>query len=107
MRVIYRLAYSLRGYDWVLASAVILLIFIGFAAIYSVDRSRGDLLVFSPTQMLAAAIGVIAAAVAAHRHVSFFESATRPVYVAAIFFLVMVFFFGATIRGTTGWFRLG
>src|SRR3989344_1702566 len=40
-------------------------------------------------------------------HISFFESISKPVYIVSILLLVLVLFFGDSIRGTTGWFRFG
>lgn len=107
MRLLYRVGGMARGYDWILFAAAGVLAVIGLTAIYSVDMSRGARLVFFPTQLLAFGIGIVVATAAAHFHVRFLESATRPMYVLAIGLLLSVLFFGQTIRGTTGWFRVG
>jgi len=39
-------------------------------------------------------------------HISFYESTARISYLVAFLSLVAVLFFGETIRGTTGWFRI-
>ncbi len=98
---------SLRQYDWVLIFVVVVLSAIGLSAIYSVDLSRGDTLVYFPTQILALGLGLLVLFVAGSWHVSLYQAAARLVYAASGFLLVAVLFFGTTIRGTTGWFRLG
>lgn len=96
-----------RKFDWVLPIVVFVLTVIGIAAIYSVDLSRGETLTFFPTQVIALGIGMIVFFVAASLHVTVYQSVARLVYIAAIGLLVAVLFFGTTVRGTTGWFRLG
>ncbi|MBT3538810.1 rod shape-determining protein RodA [Candidatus Parcubacteria bacterium] len=100
------LASSWKKFDWILALGVIMLSFIGLAAIYSVDLSRGDTLIYTPTQILALVIAVIVFFVASQFHVSFYESTSRLAYLVAFILLVAVLFFGVNVRGTTGWFRI-
>lgn len=95
----------MRQFDWILLTATILLMIVGFLAVYSVDLSRGDRLTFVPVQGLAIVLGLIAVGVTAHIHTSVFEQKARIIYGGALLLLVLVLFFGVTIRGTTGWFR--
>ncbi len=85
---------------------MMVLFFIGLAAIYSVDLSQGDALIYTPRQIIALIIALIAFVVVSQFHVSFYENTARLAYVVAFLLLVAVLLFGQTIRGTTGWFHL-
>ncbi|MDD2656187.1 MAG: rod shape-determining protein RodA [Patescibacteria group bacterium] len=94
-----------RNFDWILFFSAFVLSLIGLATIYSVDLSRGVALELTSKQMISFGLAIAVFFVASVMHVSFYESAARPVYFLALILLVSVLFFGATIRGTTGWFR--
>lgn len=106
MRLIRSFFLSLRRLDWILIVVTIILTAVGLSAIYSVDLSRGETLQLFPTQIVAAGLGLLALLVASGLHVSVYQSGARVMYLAAAALLVAVLFFGVTIRGTTGWFRL-
>ena len=97
---------SLRQYDWILVLIVFVLSAIGFAAIYSVDLSRGAPLVFFPVQLIALGIGTVGLSVAALMHMRIFELQARWIYALGAILLATVLVFGVTVRGTTGWFRI-
>ena len=107
MSFVRKIATETRQYDWVIVAVVGVLSAIGFASIYSIDLSRGESLVYSPTQVLAFLIGVGVLFFAARVHMSFYQSSAKLVYVFAVLLLVSVLFFGESVRGTTGWFRFG
>ena len=86
---------------------VFVLLVFSFASIYSIDLSRGEKLTYFPMQMLACAIGVVMFFIASRMHVTFYRTMSKAVYLAAFIMLILVFFFGDTIRGTTGWFKIG
>jgi len=98
---------SLRGFDWVFLATVIFLMAIGFAVIYSVDLSRGSELIYTKKQMVAFGIGLVVMMIAAVTQTSFFRNYSKWIYFLSVILLVAVLFFGATIRGTTGWFNFG
>ncbi len=98
-------ALNWRRFDWIVFAAVLILTMVGLTAIYSVDLSRGDTLIFFPTQALALGLGMIVLFSLASLHISFFESTARLWYVLALVLLITVLFFGESVRGTTGWFR--
>ncbi len=100
-------AFRRLKFDWVLASAVLLLIAFGLEAIYSVDLSRGSTLLFFRKQLLFTGIGIIVFTVASLTHYSFFRSAAKLGYLGAAVLLVAVLVVGQTIRGTRGWFVVG
>lgn len=97
---------SWRKFDWVIALTVTILSAIGLSAIYSVDLSRGSELSFTPTQIISLGISLVVFFIAASMHISFYENTSRLVYVVGALLLVGVLLFGATVRGTTGWFRV-
>lgn len=86
---------------------VFVLLVFSFASIYSIDLSRGDKLIYFPTQFLALMIGLGVLLIALRFHMAFYQAISKPVYVLSVLMLVGVLFFGETIRGTTGWFRIG
>lgn len=97
---------TFRGYDMILLFTTIVLSCIGLAAIYSVDLSRGGGLSFFPRQILAFVIGLIVLFIFSRLHITFYEAHAKLIYILALVLLIAVLFFGSTIRGTTGWFRL-
>lgn len=94
-------------FDWVITLIVFVLTAVGIAAIYSVDLSQGNELIYFPTQITALVLGIIALFLASLVHTSVYQSASRWAYGISFILLVAVLFFGVTIRGTTGWFRVG
>lgn len=98
--------YSLRNVDWLLVVIVLVLVSVGLAAIYSIDLSKGTVLEFFPTQFVALVLGLIAMGLAAFIHISFYRNMAKPAYILAGLLLLLVLFFGVTVRGTTGWFRM-
>jgi rod shape determining protein RodA len=95
-----------RKTDWWLIITTIILSFIGLAAIYSIDLSRGDSLIYIPRQITALLLGLIVLFVSASFHISFYENSSKFFYIFSIILLIAVLFFGDNIRGTTGWFRI-
>ena len=98
---------TLRHYDWPLVIVASILMTIGFAAIYSVDLSRGGSPVYFPTQLIAFMIGAVGLFFVSRSHMSLYQAAAPASYAAALLLLLGVLIFGETIRGTTGWFRVG
>ncbi len=99
------LEYS-RRLDWILLGTALALTGIGLAAIYSIDLSRGGELNFFSTQFLALGIGTGVLLVAASWHLARYEKMAPLFFLLTILIVVGVLFFGATIRGTRGWFRI-
>lgn len=95
-----------RKFDWFLFSLVLAIVFIGLAAIYSVDLSISDSLVYFPTQLLALVLAIILFFIISSLHFSFFRSVAKIAYATALILLFSVLIFGQNIRGTTGWFRV-
>lgn len=98
---------KLKKIDWLLLLITLLIIALGLSAIYSVDLSRGEDLIYFPTQLLALALGVGLIFIVGFFHVSVYHASAKLAYLTAVLLLIGVLFFGENIRGTTGWFRLG
>src|SRR3989338_258115 len=106
MRFSFLDGFSSRHFDWVLVLVVFVLSMIGLAAMYSVDLSRGETLQFFPKQAVALFLGLLCIFGGSLIHVRAYQSFAPVVYAGALVLLVLVLFFGTTIRGTTGWFRV-
>lgn len=99
--------FSSRSFDWVLFLSVCLTIAMGLAAIYSVDLSRGQELVYFRKQFLSVAVGMTLLVLASATQYTFFRSNAKLFYVLSLLLLVSVILFGVNIRGTRGWFNFG
>lgn len=95
------------SYDWILILLVVVLTAIGFAAIYSIDLSKGTTLTYLPTQATSFFIGLVLLFVMSRIHSSVFFASAKWWYVASLLLLILVLFFGSNVHGTTGWFRFG
>src|SRR3989338_10636937 len=98
---------NFKKYNWTLIVLVGVLCAFSFAAIYSIDLSRGEKLVFFPTQLAAFVIGLVLLFLSARFDASFFQAMTKPIYLLSIILLVLVLWLGESVRGTVGWFRFG
>jgi len=106
MKTLSSLFSSLRNFDWLVLALVLVLVSIGLSSIYSIDLSRGEDSSFLSTQFLATILGLGLFFIAGFLHVAFYRSSAKLIYLLSLALLVLVLFFGATIRGTTGWFRV-
>jgi rod shape determining protein RodA len=94
-------------FDWLLLGATLLLFCLGLAAIYSVSLSQDntDFANFKK-QIVFGAVGIIALFLISVINYSAFRVYSRLIYWVAALLLILVLFFGSTIRGTTGWFAI-
>lgn len=99
--------FSPRNFDWILFTAVFLLMAIGLTAVYSVDLSRGSELVYFKKQLIAMGLGFFLLLSASLTQYTFFRSTAKLWYVAAAAMLIFVLVFGQVVRGTKGWFYIG
>lgn len=97
---------SPRSFDWPLFTAVILLILMGLAAVYSVDLSRGSNLFFFKKQLLAFSIGLVILFSASISQRALWRYLAKWWYLFCLLLMMAVLIFGQTIRGTKGWFSL-
>lgn len=92
--------------DWILLSVTSLLLGVSLVMLYSVSSSFGSNAIFV-RQAIFVGCGLIlmlSFPFFDYRHISRFST---PIYFAMIGALIVVLFFGATIRGTSGWIQLG
>ncbi len=99
--------FSSRSFDWVLFLSVCLTIAMGLAAIYSVDLSRGQQLIYFRKQLISVGVGLALLVLASLTQYSFFRSYAKLFYALSLVLLVTVILFGVNIRGTRGWFNFG
>jgi len=96
-----------KNFDWILLVAILLLLSLSLAAIYSVDLSWGRELTFFKKQIIALVIGLGLFFFASTQRYTFFRSLAKPLFSLAFLLLFFVLIFGQTVRGTTGWFLVG
>lgn len=96
-----------RKGDVPLLIAALVLMAFGFAAIFSVELSRGGTSVFLQKQAIALGVGMLAYMVIAHVNYHALRHYARGLYILGIVLLVAVLIFGRTLNGVTGWFVLG
>ncbi len=103
-----KLIIYLKNFDWIMFTAVLLLVCFGLAEIYSValGRSQVDLLNFKK-QIIFIILGIILLFILAFFDYHSLRSYSKYFYFSGLVLLVAVLFFGQTIRGTKGWFNLG
>lgn len=93
--------------DWALNVAILCLLLLGTASIYSVELARADGFGLLQKHFVALGLGVLLFLGAIRMHFSGWRIMARGVYVGSILLLIAVLIFGVEIRGTTGWFNLG
>lgn len=98
----------LKKFDWILFSAVILLLCFGLAELYSIALSQDhfDILNFKK-QVLFSIVGVLMLFFLAFFDYYNLRSFNNFIYLIGLVLLVSVLLFGSSIRGTKGWFDLG
>ena len=98
---------ALRKGDVLLMIAAAVLIAFGFAAIFSIELSRGSENVFLQKQAIALGIGLVACAVIAAMNYHALRHYARGFYIGGVVLLVLVLILGRTLNGSTGWFVVG
>ncbi len=103
-----RLLQNLRHFDWILLSAVLLLVVFGLVEIYSIALGQDtvDLLNFKK-QLIFVAVGIVLLFAFSYFDYSALSSLGNYFFLIGLLLLVGLLFFGVTIRGTRGWFSLG
>ncbi len=96
-----------RSWDSPLLALTGSLLAVGLAAIYSSSLSRPELANLFGRQLVGVGVGLGCLLAAAWFDYRNYRSWSRLIYFGSLALLVMVLMFGSTIRGTTGWFRLG
>lgn len=94
--------------DWPLLISMVVLLAFGFAAIYSVALSQPESDFLNVKKQAGAVLlGGLLAIFAARANYRLLRNYALLLYGVGNLSLVLVLFFGETIRGTTGWFALG
>lgn len=108
MRAVGDLFLRIRSMDWALFFSVLVLLFLGMAAIYSVDLSRdASDLTNLKKQFITLLIAGVAVLIVAGSNYHFLEHYRTTMYVVGIALLLGVLLMGHTIRGARGWYVLG
>ncbi len=102
-----KLIIYLKNFDWIMFTAVLLLICFGLAEIYSValGRSQLDLLNFKK-QIIFIIVGIILLFLLAFFDYHSLRSYSKYFYIGGLILLIGVLLFGQTFRGTKGWYTL-
>lgn len=94
--------------DWLMLVSVALLLLVSFLALYSVSRDAvGTDLGNFRKQLVSAVIGIILMFSVAFYDYRTIGLLSTKLYFATLAMLILVLFFGTTVRGTTGWIGLG
>ena len=98
----------MRSIDWVLLFSVLTLLFLGVAAIYSVDLSK-DLVQFVNVkkQLFAVFVALVLSLFVILSNYKLLQNYAPLLYFVGCGLLSTVLFFGETIRGARGWFVFG
>jgi rod shape determining protein RodA len=96
---------SFKYFDLILFGSSILLLLLGLLMIYSTTlESEGNLLLRQGAVAVAGLIGMFAVAFYDYRNL---KKLTGVIYIAILVALVVVYFFGANIRGSVRWIDFG
>ena len=98
--------------DWVLVALLLLLIVIGWFAIYTADFDETNASIFNTARGYGRQLRWIGVALTIAFFMQlldtrFFITLAYPIYLSAMSLLLMVLLMGATISGSQSWFRLG
>ncbi|KKS41347.1 rod shape-determining protein RodA [Candidatus Kuenenbacteria bacterium RIFCSPLOWO2_12_FULL_42_13] len=98
---------NLKKMDWLLFTPVLLLIIFGLATLYTTNLNveNPDWTAFNK-QLLSAGLGLIGLFVIKFIDYRRLTNYSWLIYIVALILLAVVFLWGKTIRGTTGWFVL-
>jgi rod shape determining protein RodA len=96
-------------FDWILLSAVGLLLGISLAVLYSISTSEGAIssgsVFVKQCGYVVIGLGVMVFLSLANYH--YFRSYANYLYFGSLFLLILVLIIGKTIRGTVGWIGIG
>ncbi|HBH17173.1 MAG TPA: rod shape-determining protein RodA [Candidatus Veblenbacteria bacterium] len=96
-----------QSWDMLLLAFTVLLLLVGLVELYSSSFSRPELTSFFNRQVVAAVIGIVAMVFFSFIDYRLYRSWSKLIYILSIVLLSAVLIFGQTLRGTTGWLRLG
>jgi len=95
-------------FDWILLAAVFLLISLGMVALYSISSTGGNLnLDHFNKQLVSISIGTVLMLFFSFHDYRTFNSYSTKLYFGVIIILMLIIFWGTTVRGTSGWIGIG
>ncbi|MFH1661865.1 MAG: rod shape-determining protein RodA [Candidatus Falkowbacteria bacterium] len=98
----------LKNFDWILFTAVFLLVCFGLIEIYSVALGKGEIdLLNLKKQFFFIIIGLVFLFLFSFLDYHVLRSYCKYIYLFGVLLLVGVLVFGEEIRGTQGWFYIG
>ena len=100
------IAQTLKKFDWIIASAIVLLTALGLVIIYSTTLDTGGFN-RAEKQLLSFCIGLVVFIFFALIDYRIFRNYAVPLFVALILSLIAVRLFGPVTRGARSWFDLG
>lgn len=99
---------AFRRIDWILFLSVLALTGFGLLAIWTIDLAQDSDHFFNFKKQLAfVGVGIFFTLAGALVDYRALRALARPLYVSGAVLLIAVIAFGATIRGTRGWFEIG
>lgn len=103
-----RLAFSsLRYFDWILFFSVMLLISFSLSALYGIASGSEEANFTNFTKhLIFSLIGISLVFIMSFMDLSILSSFAYLLYVAVLFLLISVLFFGVQLRGTSGWLQI-
>jgi len=98
---------SLKNFDWILFTAVVLLAIFGLAAIYSISHNaeNPNFLIFKK-QLIFIIVGIFSIFFFSFLDYRILKTYSSVLYIIGLLILISVLIFGKTVRGTTGWFSI-
>ncbi|MDH4330361.1 MAG: rod shape-determining protein RodA [Candidatus Moranbacteria bacterium] len=102
--------YKFFKFDWLLISALLLLLGVGLLTLYSIstsDLSFGESLAIFKRQSIFAGLGILLMLFFGVLDYRYLKSYARTIYFASLILLLLVLVFGEVVRGTTGWISVG
>ena len=102
----HRLLNHFKRFDWIVFSAVVMLVSFGLAAIYSVGLGNGEMSLLNfKKQCVFAGIGITLLFLFSLFDFHSLYGLSRWIYAGGIVVLALVLFLGAPVRGTRAWFE--
>jgi len=94
--------------DWLLIVAVFLLVCFGLISLFSLALNSTETnLDFFNKQLFFSLLGILFVFIFALFDYRWLKATSIWLYILSLIFLILVLFFGANLKGTTGWFILG
>lgn len=96
--------------DWILITAVLLLLGVGLLALYSISVSQENAnsgMSFFAKQIVAFIIGIVVMFSLSLTDYHYFRAHSKIVYFLMLIMLLIVLVKGSLVRGTTGWISIG